>query len=70
MRPLLRSGRGLRFGREAVSGMHVEPDIDLAALRARLRERYAMDVVRLEFVPMGIDSWSYVAVSEDEQTGE
>ncbi|MGZ6343835.1 MAG: phosphotransferase family protein [Candidatus Limnocylindrales bacterium] len=41
--------------------MHAEPDIDLLALRDLMRHRYARDVAHLEFVPKGLDSWSYIA---------
>jgi len=42
-----------------------EPAIDHAALRALMHHRYGLDVARLEFVPKGIDSWSYAAEVRD-----
>lgn len=46
--------------------MRTEPDLDKHSLLAVLRDRYLFDVERLEFVPHGIDSWSYVAVLRDD----
>lgn len=45
--------------------MRTEPDLDRHRLKALLRDRYRLDVERLEFVPQGIDSWSYVVVVRD-----
>ena len=45
--------------------MRTEPDVDPQRLLAVLRSRYQLDVERLDFVPLGIDSWSYVAALRD-----
>lgn len=45
--------------------MHTEPDLDPGVLADLVRDRYRLDVERLEFVPHGIDSWSYVAILRD-----
>jgi spectinomycin phosphotransferase len=45
--------------------MRTEPDLDRRILLDFLRDRYLMDIERLEFVPYGVDSWSYVAVRRD-----
>ena len=45
--------------------MRVEPDLDRSRLLELLRDRYALEVARLTFVPYGIDSWSYVAACRD-----
>lgn len=41
--------------------MRIEPDLSQSRLRELLRDRYLLEVDRLEFVPFGIDSWSYLA---------
>lgn len=45
--------------------MHAEPDLDPLVLSRHLGDRYGLDVDRLEFVPHGIDSWSYIAHLRD-----
>jgi Ser/Thr protein kinase RdoA (MazF antagonist) len=45
--------------------MRTEPDLDASSLRECLRDRYLLEVVRLTFVPYGLDSWSYLATCQD-----
>ena len=45
--------------------MRTEPDLKQSRLLETLRARYLLDVVRLTFVPFGLDSWSYVATCRD-----
>ncbi|HEX7473353.1 MAG TPA: aminoglycoside phosphotransferase family protein [Candidatus Limnocylindrales bacterium] len=45
--------------------MRTEPDLDRRVLLDVLADRYLLDIERLEFVPYGIDSWSYAAVRSD-----
>jgi spectinomycin phosphotransferase len=45
--------------------MRSEPILHRQRLIDLLRDRYLLDVERLEFVPYGLDSWSYVAVCRD-----
>ena len=44
--------------------MRTEPDLDKGRLIDHLRERYRLPVERLDFVPFGLDSWSYVATDD------
>ena len=46
--------------------MRIEPDLDQDKLRKLLLDRYLLEVVRLTFVPFGIDSWSYLATCQDD----
>ena len=45
--------------------MRTEPELDRRVLVDFLCDRYALDIERLDFVPHGIDSWSYAAVRTD-----
>jgi spectinomycin phosphotransferase len=45
--------------------VRIEPDLNQSRLLELLRDRYLLEVVRLTFVPYGIDSWSYVAACRD-----
>ena len=45
--------------------MRTEPDLDQRRIVDCLRNRYALDVDQLTFVPYGLDSWSYVATGAD-----
>jgi spectinomycin phosphotransferase len=45
--------------------MRTEPDLDKGRLLHYLRERYRLPAEQLDFVPFGLDSWAYVAISDD-----
>lgn len=45
--------------------MRIEPELNLARLEESLRDRYQIEVASLTFVPLGLDSWSYVATCLD-----
>lgn len=45
--------------------MRTEPELDRRVLVDLLHDRYALDIERLDFIPQGIDSWSYAAVRSD-----
>lgn len=45
--------------------MRIEPDLNQSRLLELLHDRYLLEVVRLTFVPYGLDSWSYVAACRD-----
>jgi aminoglycoside phosphotransferase (APT) family kinase protein len=45
--------------------MRTEPDLDRGMLLDLLRDRYPLEIERLDFVPIGLDSWSYATVLRD-----
>lgn len=45
--------------------MRTEPDLDKGRLLDHLCERYGLRVEQLDFVPFGLDSWSFVATCRD-----
>ena len=59
------AGRSAMMSGSKGSGVRTEPNLDRGVLLAALRADWGLEVERLEFVPYGLDSWSYVATRRD-----